>query len=104
LRAEHFFFAQRSLEMRGFTITTLSAAAVLACAVGAHAGTACSMKGACGSDAWSGTSLGCTPPHGPNATIQAATVFGSCGRHGVRAVVIATPISTRTAAWTCVIS
>jgi len=58
--------------MRRFTITMLPAAVVLACAVTAFGGNTYYVKGACGNDAWSGTSPDCTPPHGPKATIQAA--------------------------------
>jgi hypothetical protein len=54
------------------TITTLSAAVAVAWLASAAAGATYHVNGTCGSDAWSGTSPDCTPPHGPRATIQAA--------------------------------
>jgi hypothetical protein len=65
--------------MRRFTIATLPAAAALACAVSAYAGTTYYVKGTCGSNGWSGTSPDCIPPHGPKATIQAAINAASNG-------------------------
>ncbi|MHC4217776.1 MAG: hypothetical protein ACYSU7_04890, partial [Planctomycetota bacterium] len=45
-----------------------------ACVVAAPAwgGTTYYVNGACGNDAWAGTSAFCTAPDGPRATIQAA--------------------------------
>jgi hypothetical protein len=61
------------------TITTLSAAAAVAWLAGAAAGATYHVNGACGSDAWSGTSPDCSPPDGPKATIQAAINAASSG-------------------------
>jgi len=61
------------------TVTTLFAAAVLAWTAGVSAATTYYVEGTCGNDAWSGTSQGCTPPHGPKATIQAAINVASDG-------------------------
>ncbi|MHC4128022.1 MAG: right-handed parallel beta-helix repeat-containing protein [Planctomycetota bacterium] len=65
--------------MPNHTITTLSAAAVLAWTAGVSAATTYHVDGTCGNDAWSGTSQDCTPPHGPKATIQAAINIASAG-------------------------